>query len=165
RQGIEVERQPRDIYIHSLELLGLTATTMSFRVHCSKGTYVRNLVEDMGEMLGCGAHVAVLKRSAVGPYDSDAMVTMEQLRALYDAKDWPALNSLLLPDDTMVSHYPTIDLTDTAMFYLNRGQSVQVPNAPTDGLVRLIQPDGTFMGVGEIDDDGKIAPKRLKVTQ
>lgn len=162
RQGIEVERKPRFVMIYDLKLLNHTANTIELSVHCSKGTYVRNLVEDIGEELRCGAHVTALKRTTVGPYLENEMVSMGTLCEHYEQKSWEALNSLLLPDDTMVEDYPSVELTDTEKFYLIRGQAVQIPHSPTEGMVRLMLPTGEFMGVGEVDDHGKIAPKRLK---
>lgn len=162
RQGIEVQRAPRPINIFSLKLLNQTADTIELHVHCSKGTYVRNLVEDIGEELGCGAHVSKLMRTHVGSYDKDQMVSMDTLHDLAHAQDWAALNALLLPEDTMIQAYPALVLTDTATFYLLRGQAVNVPNAPSPGIVRLVLSTGEFIGVGEIQEKGKVIPKRLK---
>lgn len=161
REGIEVERKPRNITIYSLELTDKAQHTISLKVHCSKGTYIRNLVEDIGEQLGCGGHVIELARTEVGPYKQDAMISMDVLESLYEERDWSTLNNLLLSEDSMVEHYPRVELTDTATFYLFRGQSVQIPYSPTEGMVRLMTQTGDFVGIGEVLDDGKIAPRRL----
>lgn len=161
RKGIEVERKPRQINVYDMQLLSLTTDSFELSIHCSKGTYVRNLVEDIGEVLGCGAHVAKLRRTSAGSCEAENMVTMEQLQALFADKNWDALNDLLLPTDIIVAQYPEIALTETASFYLKRGQAVQIPKAPRSGLVRLRDENNEFIGVGDVQEDGKIAPKRL----
>jgi tRNA pseudouridine55 synthase len=162
RQGIEVERQPREITIFGIELLDMALPEVEFDVHCSKGTYVRTLAEDLGEMLGCGGHVVALRRTGVGPYLESAgpLVTMAQLESLGE-EDYGAMDALLLPQDSALGHWPEVRLSEDACFYLRQGQAVLVPRAPTQGLVRLYDPSARFIGVGEILDDGMVQPKRL----
>ena len=160
RQGIEVEREPREVQIHSVECTAIDGDELSIAVHCSKGTYVRTLIEDMGEALGCGAHVTQLRRTAVGPFEAPEMVTLDQLRELKQ-NDMPAMDTLLLPTESALQGYPDIHLSADAAFYMRQGQAIQVPRAPTSGWVRLYQNDHEFMGMGAIQDDGKVAPKRL----
>jgi tRNA pseudouridine55 synthase len=163
RQGLEVERQPRQIEIHTLELLSMDLPEIELDVHCSKGTYVRTLAEDIGRELGCGAYVSALRRTGVGPYvePTETFVTGEQIAALAEAEDFKALDALLLPLDTALGHCPALKLSADTAFYLGQGQAVLVPQAPTEGLVRLYDPSSHFLGVGEIRDDGKVQPKRL----
>jgi tRNA pseudouridine55 synthase len=162
RQGLEVERQPRDVTIFSIDLLELALPEVEIDVHCSKGTYVRTLAEDLGEVLGCGGHVIGLRRTGVGPYVENAVpfVTMDQLEALVE-EDFGAMDALLLPQDSALGHWPEVRLSEDACFYLRQGQAVLVPRAPTEGLVRLYDPSRRFIGVGEILDDGMVQPKRL----
>ena len=162
RQGLEVERQPRDVTIFSIDLLELALPEVEIDVHCSKGTYVRTLAEDLGEVLGCGGHVIGLRRTGVGPYVENAVpfVTMDQLEALGE-EDFGAMDALLLPQDSALGHWPEVRLSEDACFYLRQGQAVLVPRAPTEGLVRLYDPSRRFIGVGEILDDGMVQPKRL----
>lgn len=160
RQGIEVERQPRDILIHSLTLTLLDGERMDIDVHCSKGTYVRTLAEDIGELLGCGAHVTALRRTAVGPYAEDQMVTMDTLRQVH-GEDRQGLDKLLLSVESALMQWPDVTLSTSAAYYLQQGQPVLVPHAPTSGWVRLYQQEHHFLGMGEILDDGRVAPKRL----
>jgi len=162
RQGLEVERQPRDVTIFSIDLLELALPEVEIDVHCSKGTYVRTLAEDLGEVLGCGGHVIGLRRTGVGPYVESAVpfVTMDQLEALGE-EDFGAMDALLLPQDSALGHWPEVRLSEDACFYLRQGQAVLVPRAPTEGLVRLYDPSRRFIGVGEILDDGMVQPKRL----
>ncbi len=164
RQGIEVERTPRTVQIHSLDLLNAAIPDFDMDVHCSKGTYVRTLAEDIGKALGCGGHVSALRRTGVGPYqDSDTrFVTLDDVERLGSEMDgFAGLDALLLPLESALGHWPAVRLSEDAAFYLRQGQAVLVPQSPTEGLVRLYDPSERFIGVGEILDDGKVQPKRL----
>ena len=163
RQGITVERESRPVKIFTLTLLEMGDDHMDLDIHCSKGTYVRTLVEDIGEVLGCGAHVTALRRYTVGPYAEDQMVTMDTLEALRESGEFEALDTTLLPIDSMVVEWPIATISEAASFYIRQGQPVMVPYAPDKGWVRLVHKDGRFLGVGEVLDDGKIAPRRLAV--
>jgi tRNA pseudouridine55 synthase len=157
RQGIEVERERRNISIYELHLLAFGADYLDLNVHCSKGTYIRSLAEDIGAALGCGGHVETLRRTAVGKLDLAQAVTLEQLQELpsEDRLTW------LLPLTAIAEELPIFTLAAEVAFYLRRGQPVFAPNAPTSGLLRLFSHDGVFLGVGEVTDEGMIAPKRL----
>lgn len=161
RQGVEVERQARRVTIHALTLLAWNPPYLDLDVRCTKGTYVRTLAEDIGEALGCGAHVAELRRLGVGPYDQSGMVGLDRLEDLAETEGPAALDALLLPIETALSQWPDVRLSADAAFYLRQGQPVVVPHAPTSGWVRLYAGDRQFLGMGEILDDGRVAPKRL----
>jgi tRNA pseudouridine55 synthase len=164
RQGIEVERTPRQIQIFSLDLLACELPEIELEVHCSKGTYVRTLAEEIGRELGCGGHVSQLRRTGVGPYAETVVpfITLDQVRDLAEAEGAaPRLDALLLPLDSALGHWPAVRLSADAAFYLQQGQAVLIPRAPTEGLVRLYDVSEHFLGVGEIQDDGKVQPKRL----
>jgi tRNA pseudouridine55 synthase len=160
RQGVEVEREPRPVDIYELTLAGQGEDWIDINVHCSKGTYVRTLAEDIGDRLGCGAHVSALRRTAVGPYGDDKLVSLETLKDLKE-KDMLAMDGLLLPIESALSQWPDVDLSTDAAFYLQQGQPVLVPHAPTSGWVRLYEGNRSFLGMGEILDDGRVAPRRL----
>ncbi len=162
RQGIDVERKARPVEIFELQLLERQPEQLRLFVHCSKGTYVRNLVEDLGESLGCGAHVLQLRRLSVGPYQQARMITMDQLQHTVENND-AQLEALILPVDTAVSHWPIVQLSESAAFYIRNGQAVRVAEAATgNGWVRLVVNETQqFLGIGEILDDGRIAPRRL----
>ncbi len=160
RQGVEVEREARPVSIFELTLTGQGDDWLDIDVHCSKGTYVRTLAEDIGERLGCGAHVSALRRTSVGPYADDNLVTLERLEDLKD-NDMPAMDNLLLPIETALTQWPDVELSADASFYLQQGQPVLVPHAPTSGWVRLYATNRLFIGMGEILDDGRVAPRRL----
>lgn len=160
RQGVEVERQPRPVKIYELTLQDQGEDWIDISVHCSKGTYIRTLAEDIGEKLGCGAHVSILRRTAVGPYGEDQLVTMDTLRELKE-NDMPAMDRLLLPIESALTQWPDVNLSSDAAFYLQQGQPVLVPHAPTSGWVRLYEGEHSFLGMGEILDDGRVAPRRI----
>ena len=170
REGIEVPRESRKITVYEIQLLRFEGHDVEMEVHCSKGTYIRTIVDDLGEMLGCGAHVTYLRRTGVSDYPYEKMVTLEQLEALLeqareqDIQPKELLDPLLLPMDTAVQDLPEVNLIPELTDMVQHGQPVQVFGAPLDGTVRMTSgEEKTFIGVGEIDDDGKIAPKRLVV--
>ena len=158
REGIEVERKPRTITIFDIQLHSLEDGIMDLEVTCSKGTYVRTLAEDIGEVLGCGAHITQLRRLSVGPYEGD-MVTVQELKELAE-QGTHELDHLLLPVDSGVADWPDVRLGADAAFYMSQGQSILVPHAPTEGWVRIYDQQ-KFLGVGEVQDDGKVAPRRM----
>ncbi len=158
RQGIEVTRQPRTIHIHALHLTAYQENRFNFTVHCSKGTYVRTLVEDIGDALGCGAHVIGLHRSMVAPYQQNKMYTWDELESLQQQN---TLLQCLLPVATSVQHLPIVTLSSAAIFYLRTGQSVMAPQKMDVGLVKIFSEQAEFIGVGEILNDGRLVPRRL----
>jgi tRNA pseudouridine55 synthase len=160
RKGIEVERAPREVTVHDLRLLRLEGEYLECELRCSKGTYVRTLATDLGEALGCGAHITALRRTAVEPYDAARMVTLDILRERAE-QGLVALDQLLLPVDSAAMAWPAIRVQGDAAFYLRQGQPVLVPRAPPRGWVRLYQGEQLFLGIGEILDDGRVAPRRL----
>ncbi|MBK6658449.1 MAG: tRNA pseudouridine(55) synthase TruB [Proteobacteria bacterium] len=159
-QGIEVERQKRTVTIHSYEVLAFDNPRLEVAVGCSKGTYVRTLAEDLGEMLGCGGYVSRLRRDGVGPYQLADAWTLERLEWLAQRGE-AELDRSLLPIDGALTLMPRVDLTAESSFYLERGNAVLVPKAPTSGLLRLYDDFGRFIGVGEVLSDGRVAPRRL----
>lgn len=160
RKGIEVERDAREVDIYSLELVTFSDDEFVLDVHCSKGTYVRNLVEDIGDELGCGAHVLELRRTAVGDFNLEKTVTLAHLEELKHADAKLEMDELLLPVEQALSHMPLVQLTDDEAYYIRLGQAVQIAGVPIDGSVGLLH-DDQFIGVGVINDDGKVAPSRL----
>lgn len=160
RKGIEVERAPREVIVRELRLLRLDGEELECELRCSKGTYVRTLATDLGEELGCGAHVAALRRTAVEPYDTARMVTLEALRERAE-QGLAALDEALLPVDSALPDWPAVRVRGDAAFYLRQGQPILAPRAPTQGWVRLYEGEERFLGIGEILDDGRVALRRL----
>ena len=157
-QGLVVEREPRTVTIHQFDYLAHAQDRLSVEVLCSKGTYIRTLAEDVGESLGCGASVYSLHRTASGPFRAAAMVSLESVRERAIAG---SLEEILLPMDSVVMDWPDVSLSNDVAFYLRQGQPVLVPHAPTEGWVRIYLKRDQFLGVGEVLDDGRIAPRRL----
>lgn len=161
REGKEVERKPRAVTIHELTLLSLGADTCELEIRCSKGTYVRTLAEDIAEALGTLAHVTVLRRLGVGPFnDVDQMITMDDLKKMAES-GLSTLDERLLPIESALTVWPGVQVSSNEAFYVRQGQAVQVPHAPTSGWVRIYEDGEQFLGMGQIQDDGKVAPKRL----
>jgi tRNA pseudouridine55 synthase len=164
RQGIEVEREARAVTIYSNRLVALAGDELELEIHCSKGTYIRTIAEDIGATLGCGGHVVALRRLAAGPYGEEDLVTFETLEA---APDHAARDAFLRSVDTAVEAWPEVRLNDDTAYYLRKGQPVLVAHAPNSGWVRLsevLEQGATrFLGVGEVLDDGRVAPRRLVV--
>ena len=160
RQGIEIERAPRQISIYSAELLQFSEASIELRVHCSKGTYIRSLAEDLGAALGCGAHVSALRRLAAGPYEEGQATTLAEL---CETNDMQEMDALLLPVSSAVDSWPAVRLHEDTAHYVRQGQPVQVAHAPTDGWVQIFElaEEDRFLGVGEILTDGRVAPRRL----
>lgn len=157
RKGIEVERQARPITVHALRLVEFDATSLVLDVHCSKGTYIRSLAEDIGRVLGCGGHVERLRRTGVGSLDIGSACTMDDLEALTeDGRD-----ARLLPMDTLVAHLPAVELNEAMSILASHGNPLFVPQAPVQGQVRLYGKLTGFLGLGEVLEDGRIGPRRM----
>ncbi len=170
RAGIDVPRESRPITVYEINLLRFEGHEVEMEVHCSKGTYIRTIVDDLGEMLGCGAHVTYLRRTGVSHYPYERMVTLEQLEALLeqaheqDIEPRELLDPLLLPMDTAVQDLPEVNMLASVASFVQQGQPVQVAGSPSEGIVRMTMgEERTFIGIAHIDDDGRIAPKRLVV--
>ena len=127
RRGIEIERKPRPVTIFSLTLEGLEADKFKINVHCSKGTYIRTLVDDIGEALGCGAHVSELRRTAVTPYQDCQMYSLEEIEKISTQQSPTALLPFLLPLESSVQSLPAVELSTSAVFYIRMGQPVMAP--------------------------------------
>jgi len=161
RQGIEVERKPRNVKIFEFKKLGFENDELEIFVHCSKGTYIRTLAEDLGEILECGAHLSSLRRVAAGPFDIKQTITLDRLTELAEL-GMGELDKQLLPMHDALVDWPEISLTANSAYYVRQGQPVLVPKAPTNGWVRLMgENPNDFIGIGHILDDGRVAPKRL----
>lgn len=159
REGIVLEREARPVTIHALEMLRYEAPMLTIRVTCSKGTYVRVLGEDIGRILGCGAHLNALRRIQVGKLTIDGMVTLEELQAHAQPL------SLLAPVDALLSSFPRVDLTpELAARFLN-GQRLALGREPValpeaQGRVRVYH-DGNLLGTALLQEYGILAPERL----
>ena len=188
RQGIEIERPDRDITIYLLQVTRFEQDEVDMTVHCSKGTYIRSLVDDLGQVLGCGAYVSKLHRSQVTNYPSEKMLSLAQLDSLIEAaksqdkEPSEILDALLLPMDTAVSGLSEVSLCVGQTMYFCNGNSARIEKTPegSDGCegtqVRVYsqldnnQPASQgqsakrlFLGVGELQNDNRVQPKRVVV--
>lgn len=164
RQGITVEREARPITIFELNFIEYNVPYLTLEVHCSKGTYIRTLVDDLGEALGCGAHVTMLRRTAVADYPTEKMLDWNALQALAEPQDLSSLDALLLPMDTAVAKLPALTLDENQTQGIGFGQRIKFNNPNRlQGQVRLFSHENRFLGVAVIDENNVIRPQRLVV--
>ena len=166
-QGQVIERKARTVQIYAIEVLRHEGDEIDISVECSKGTYIRTLAEDIGEKLGCGAHLSALRRIASGPFHIKDSITLEELERL--TKDsinegFIEADRVLMPAEDALVDWESVTLTKDSAHYIGQGQAVLVPKAPTSGLVKLFSDENGFLGIGEILDDGRVAPRRLFLT-
>lgn len=163
RKGIEVERKSRQVTIHELALGEFVAgefPSLAVDVHCSKGTYIRSIAEDLGAALGVGGHVEVLRRTMAGPFNLTQAITLDELRDLSEREGLEALDALLLPVETPVMHLPEVVISADLGHYFLHGQPVMKSALP-EGLLRVYVDGLGFVGLGECNDDAMLAPRRL----
>lgn len=154
RRGESVEVPPREVEIHRLELLGRTDDTLTLLVECGSGTYVRSLAVDLGEDLGCGAHLTALRRLWVEPFREPRMATLEQLQAAAEQGD-EALLAWLLPVSAGLSDLPVVQLDELQSMAIARGQQIELPQAPSTGRCAAFARDGALLALLELDDSGR----------
>jgi len=159
RAGIEIERKSRIITVYNITQNSFEHDIASMTVTCSKGTYIRTLAEDIGNLLGCGAHLIALRRMITANYEIGQATTLAQFEALTPVQR----ELLLLPVDSAVKHLPAMTLDADSSFYLQQGQPIWQSGKIPHGLIRLYNEQAEFLGLGEQQSDGKIAPKRLIV--
>ena len=159
REGIELEREARRVTIHALELLDFAGERFTIRVHCSKGTYIRSLAMDIGTALGCGAHLAGLRRTAIGAFGLSAAVTLAQLEAVPQCER----DGLLAPADALVATFPALTLDADGARALLQGRVLTQPCGAPGESVRVYGPSG-FLGLGRWQEDGRLAARRLIAT-
>lgn len=161
RRGEVVERPARSVTISALELIEARGTRLAFRVACSKGTYVRTLVEDLARAAGTVAHTVSLRREAVAGFVGRPMVTLERLRSEASAAGGTALDSWLLPIDVALRHWPAVSLDGDGERAFCQGQPARAfVDAAAGTLTRVYRPDGAFLGIATSTGDGRVAPKR-----
>lgn len=163
RAGINIEREARPITIFSLQFIEYQAPYLTLSVHCSKGTYIRTLIDDLGEYLGCGAHVTMLRRTKVANYPYEKMVTIEQLAALAEQQDLAQLDHLLLPMDTAITGLEQLMVSNEIAQKLIFGQRIKMAESATSGLKAVYDGDKKFIGVAEVI--GNVLHPRRMVSQ
>ena len=159
REGVEVAREPREVTIHALELVAFDAGTAIFDIRCSKGTYIRTLVEDIAEAMAQCAHLTALRRIEVDPFDGARMITLDQVETL-SQQGLEALDQLLLPTAAALKTWPRVVLDVDRAHYMRRGHAVRVAGAPSNGDLAVFDAQGSVLCLAQIDTNGMVAPKR-----
>ena len=157
RAGITVERAARPVTISRIEIVSFDLPAVAIDVDCSKGTYIRTLAEDIGEALGCGAHLTALRRTRTGAASIADSISLERLQQLAPAD----LDAILFPMDRFLAHFARIDLDAAQTGALMNGQPVRTDHSVAPGMARVYAPDGRFLGLGELDAEGELQPRRL----
>lgn len=161
RRGEAIEAPVREVVVHRLELLEREGVRLHLGVDCGSGTYIRSLVRDLGESLGCGAHVERLRRTWVEPFRQPRMVTLEALEALAGQGD-AALDAALLPIEAGLADFPRVDIDADQARSLGHGQPVQLGSALQAGVTAAVHGQGgRVLGIGRIDHAGQVHPQRL----
>lgn len=163
REGKTIPREARSICVYELELTDFQGDEIELEITCSKGTYIRTIADDLGQDLGCGAHIIALRRLQAGAFTEADCVSTDVLREVKEKHGMDRLDQNLIPMDRAIEDLPEVNLPSIAASQFKNGQSVLVRHLPEEGLVRLYEEE-QFIGIGCIDDDGKVAPKRLILT-
>jgi len=159
REGKSIERAARRVTVYDARLLSLADTAFDLEARVSKGTYIRTLAEDIGQALGCGAHISALRRLATGPFTSEGMLTLDALEAL---PGQPEREAVLLPVDVLVDHLPRLEVDAAAASRLTHGQAAQVDAGElAEGEAARLYCDEAFLGLGVVAGPQEVAPKRL----
>ena len=156
RAGKSIERAARRVRIYQIELNSYSQGLVEITVSCSKGTYIRTLAEDLGRLLGCGGHLAALRRLSAAHFSLENALSLEQL----DAMSIEARDAALLPADAAIADLPRLELDADSAHYLLQGQAVWKSGLDSDGPFRLYA-NNVFLGMGERSADGKVLPRRL----
>ncbi len=160
RKGEVVERKPRTVTVFDIALLDVSDDEIELEISCSKGTYIRTIADDLGQVLGCGAHIVALRRLQAGVFSEDDCVSLEFLEQQAETQGLEQIDKHLVPMDRAVRELPEVVLPEITASQIKNGQAVLVRHLPEEGLVRLYEEE-QFIGIGTIDDDGKVAPRRL----
>lgn len=161
REGIVIDRPARPVTIYELKLLAVREQELDLAVTCTKGTYIRSLVEDIGEALGCGAHVSALRRTLASGYTLANACDVKDLEAMRERGD--SLDGLLLPPESALTMFPEHRLAGPALVSILNGQPVRIPGQSLEGFVRIYG-DRSFVGLAEAmpeGDDTNLVPRRL----
>ena len=160
RKGIAVEREPRLVTLYQICLVEFVNSELELEISCSKGTYIRTIADDLGQELGCGAHVIELRRTQAGVFTEKDSISAEELALEKENRGLDKIDQFLIPMDRAIQDLPEVNLPSITASHVKNGQAVLVRHLPKNGLVRMYE-DEQFIGIGSIDDDGKVAPKRL----
>jgi len=164
RKGETIERAARRITVYSIAMTAFEGAELELEIACSKGTYIRTIADDLGQVLGCGAHIIALRRTQAGAFTEADCVSTQALLEQRESGGLEAIDEHLIPMDEAIADLPEVVLPSITASFIKNGQPVLVRHLPEEGLVRLYEEE-QFIGIGCIDDDGKVAPRRLVVAQ
>lgn len=159
RAGVDVPRKLRQVRIHEIELCDVSLPHFSIRVRCSKGTYIRTLIEDIGVALGSLAHVTALRRLSVDPFAGHSMVSVDEIEAADSVEE--RISSHLLPVDCVLGHLPQVEVDSAQTVRLCQGQKIHLGSTPAPGRFRIYGPASVFVGIGDVSPSGEVFPKRI----
>jgi len=159
RKGVEIDREPRQVRVDRIEIIDWTAPLLVLDVDCSTGTYVRSLVDDLGQALGCGAHVHALRRTWAAPFRQPLMHSMPTLDALIG--NLPALDALLLPIEVMVAGRPSATIGGDDLVRFSHGNPVTLDAAPIDDEVAIFDPNQRLLGTARCRDGRTLKAVRV----
>jgi len=162
RKGIEIERSSRPVTIHEINFLNLDDAVISLEVSCSKGTYIRTLVEDIGKSLGCGGHVVELRRTGFAHLDLSGSKTYEQLSKLKE-QNLESLDSVILSADEMLPNLKSVYLDSEQTRDIRLGKKIEYLGFSSSQKLKLYDHNEQFIGIGESNLMSEILPKRLFV--
>lgn len=160
RQGVEIERKARDVVIHNIDFIDYDKGILTLEVSCSKGTYIRTLIADIGDKLGCGAHVIELRRTGFSHIDITQTIKFSELEKL-SSDDYSQLDKKILPSEQMLPAIESIVLDEQQSIDIKYGRSIVSKSQKPFDVIKLFDNHQQFLGVGEMDENGNIKPKRL----
>ncbi len=163
RQGIEIEREARRVSAYDIRFVSLDHKILTFEVDCSSGFYVRSLVEDIGKVLGCGAHVKTLRRTKIGDIGLEDTCTIAEFEGI---KSNDVRVAKLIAADRLIQEFTKVSLNAEQSADLHHGRLIELDaklESKNDEWIRIYGPDAMFLGLGKIDEEGRLAPKRLFV--
>ena len=160
RQGVEIERKARDVVIHNIEFVGYDKGIVTLEVSCSKGTYIRSLIADIGDQLGCGAHVVELRRTGFAHIDITQTIKFSELEKL-STSDYQQLDEKILPSEQMLPEMSSIILNEQQSIDIRYGRSITSVEQDAFKVIKLFDHQQQFLGIGEPDEKGGVKPKRL----
>ena len=160
RKGISIKRKVRAVTIHKIGLMNFDNNIAEIDVTCSKGTYIRTLADDLGQELGCGAHVIELRRLQAGVFSIDQCRGSNELEKIRESFGLSGLDKVIVPMERAVETLPEVVLASETARVIRNGQAVSFHELPKSGLVRLYEKEN-FIGIGIVNADGEVAPKRL----
>ena len=163
RKGIEVKREKRNVTVYSIDLLGFDDNVVELDIACSKGTYIRTIADDLGQALACGAHIIALRRTQAGAFTEADCVDVSNIEEQKELGGLETIDEYLVPMDRAITELPEVSLPSDTASHIKNGQAVIVRHLPEEGLVRLYEEE-QFIGIGSIEDNGKVAPRRLIVS-